>query len=71
MASEHRRTWQQKENLQKENLQKEVNLVSLNLSQNQNQKGRKNPLVDMQLAFLEEMKQWKTFSEKEKSHQVK
>lgn len=70
MACEHRRTWQQKENLKKEvNLESQNQSLNQNLSQNQ--KGRKSPLVDMLLAFLEETKHWNKFSEKEKLLQVK
>lgn len=58
IAFDHRRNWSQKENLKRE-LRLESQRQDQNqerLNPNQNLKARKNLLVDMQLAFLEEQK---------------
>lgn len=74
IAFDHRRNWLQKENLKKE-LRKESQRKGQNqdpsLKPNQNQKQRKNHLVDMQLAFLEDQKLSKKFLEKQVLLQVK
>jgi len=71
---EHRRTWLQKEN-QKRELRRESQRLDQNqdqsLNPNQNLEERKNLLVDMQLAFLEDKKPLKTFLERHTSLQVK
>ena len=58
VSSDHRRNWSQKEN-QKRELREESQRKNQDqsLNPNQNLKERKNLLVDMQLAFLEEKKQ--------------
>ncbi len=74
IAFDLRRNWLQKENLKKE-LRKESQRKGQNqdpsLKPNQNQKQRKNHLVDMQLAFLEDQKLSKKFLEKQVLLQVK
>ncbi len=69
-----RRTWLQKEN-QKRELRRESQRLDQNqdqsLNPNQNLEERKNLLVDMQLAFLEDKKPLKMFLEIHTSLQVK
>ena len=73
-AFDHRRIWPQKEN-QKGELREESQRQDQNqdqsLNPNQNLEQRKNLLVDMQLAFLEEQKLSKKFLVEEISPQVK
>lgn len=74
ISFEHRRIWPQKEN-QKRELRRESQRLDQNqdqsLNPNQNLEERKNLLVDMQLAFLEDKKPLKTFLERHTSLQVK
>ena len=57
VASELRRNWLQKEKQKREQLEKRLRQnQDPSLNPNQNLKETKNPLVDMQLAFLEEQK---------------
>jgi hypothetical protein len=71
---DHRRNWPQKENrkrVQREESQRQDQNQDQSLNPNQNLKPRKNHLVDMQLAFLEEKKLLKKFLAKAVSLQVK
>ena len=72
ISSDHRRTWPQK-GKQKRELRVESQRQDQNQDQslNPNLEVRKNHLADIQLAFQEEKKPSKKFSEKETSLQVK